>query len=240
MEVRVFPDAYGAALYTATLVETTIRQLSSPVLGLATGGTMIPVYQHLVQFHRRGLRFEHVTTINLDEYIGLEPTDRHSYHAFMREHFFDHVDLPLDCRHIPSGATCDLTAACQAYDEILRAHPIDLQLLGIGVNGHIGFNEPADHLKPHTHVVELTEDTIRQNARFFDAEERVPTRAITMGLQSILFAKRIVLLAVGASKAQAVREAIIGDIRTTVPASLLQLHPQVTFVLDEAAAQQLP
>ncbi|GMA62704.1 glucosamine-6-phosphate deaminase [Alicyclobacillus fastidiosus] len=239
MNIRVFPDQYGAAIYAAATIETTVKTSTSPVLGLATGGTMTPVYRQLVEFHRRGLNFSHVTTINLDEYVGLKPSHPNSYHAFMQENLFDHIDVNPDRIYLPSGDNPDLEGVCAAYDDVIRSNPIDLQLLGIGVNGHIGFNEPANSLKSNTHIVQLTEDTIRENARFFEDEQSVPTRAITVGLQSILLAKHILLLAFGEKKAQAIRDTIKGDISTTVPSSFLQVHPNVTIVLDEAAAQLL-
>ncbi|WAH36167.1 glucosamine-6-phosphate deaminase [Alicyclobacillus dauci] len=239
MNIRVFPDQLGASIYAAALIEATMTRLESPVLGLATGGTMTPVYRQLVDFHKRGLSFAHVTTINLDEYIGLSPEHPNSYRAFMNENLFRHVDVDPARTYVPSGNATDLEKACADYDVIIRSNPVDLQLLGIGVNGHIGFNEPASGLKSNTHVVELTEETIRENARFFEDTESVPTKAITVGLQSILLAKQILLLAFGEKKAQAVRDSVRGDISTSLPASFLQVHPNVTLILDEAAAALL-
>lgn len=239
MNIRVFSDAEKASIYAATVMETVVEQTEAPVLGLATGGTMRLLYQQLVEFHRRGLSFQHATTVNLDEYVGLAKTHPNSYHTFMHEQLLQHIDVPAQQSYVPNGDSMDLEAACRSYDEVIRSHPIDLQLLGIGVNGHIGFNEPGASLKSNTHIVELSADTIRENARFFEKAEDVPTHAITVGLQSILLAKRVLLLAFGEKKASAIREMVQGDISTALPASILQVHPNVTLVLDEAAARFL-
>ncbi|MCL6443252.1 MAG: glucosamine-6-phosphate deaminase [Alicyclobacillus sp.] len=239
MNIRIFSDARTAAVYAAAVVEYVVRNLPNPVLGLATGSTPIPLYEELVRFHRRGLSFSHVTTINLDEYVGLPPDHPQSYHAFMDQHLFRHIDVRRDRTFIPRGDAPDLRAECERYDEIIRNHPIDLQILGIGVNGHIGFNEPGAALKAHTHVVRLAPETIAANSRFFRDGETVPVEAITMGLQSILQAKQILLLAFGREKAKAIADATYGEVKTSSPASMLQLHPNVTFVLDEPAAELL-
>ncbi|MCY0880210.1 MAG: glucosamine-6-phosphate deaminase, partial [Firmicutes bacterium] len=210
-----------------------------PVLGLATGATPVLLYRQLVAFHRQGLSFAHVTTINLDEYVGLPPDHPQSYRRFMEEHLFRHVDIPPTQTHVPNGMAADLAAECARYDALLAAHPIDLQILGIGHNGHIGFNEPEGALKTRTHVVTLTAETLRANARYFPDPGAMPRQAITMGLESILQAKAIILMAFGADKAQIVQAALSGEVSTAVPASFLQMHPNVTFVLDEAAASAL-
>ncbi|MCL6443587.1 MAG: glucosamine-6-phosphate deaminase [Alicyclobacillus sp.] len=237
MNIRIFPDSQTGSVYAAAIVEYVIKSLPSPVLGLATGSTPIPLYEELVRFHKRGLSFAHVTTINLDEYVGLSASHPQSYHHFMYRHLFQHVDVRPDRTFIPDGSASDLAAECARYDDVIRNHPIDIQILGIGVNGHIGFNEPDSALKAHTHVVRLAKETIAANSRFFKPGEAVPVEAITMGLQSILLAKQILLLAFGEEKAEAVANAVYGDVRTSSPASVLQLHPNVTFVLDEAAAK---
>lgn len=239
MNIRVFDNARTAAAYAAAIVECVVRREGSPVLGLATGSTPIPLYEELVRFHRRGLSFQHVTTINLDEYVGLPEKHPQSYHMFMKEHFFQHVDIPSNQTFIPNGNALDLLAECKRYDAIIQENPIDLQILGIGVNGHIGFNEPDTVFKANTHVVKLAAETMLANSRFFSSKEHMPTEAITMGLQPILMAKQILLLAFGEEKAQAVMNALKGDVRTNLPASILQVHPNMTFILDEDAAQFL-
>ena len=240
MKVRRFPSADAAAVYVAAHVEHLLLTHPHPVLGLATGSTPIKLYQQLVAFHRQGLSFRHATAINLDEYVGLAPDHPESYHRFMEENLFRHIDIGSDNTHIPHGDASDLKAECLRYDALIESHPIDLQILGIGRNGHIGFNEPGSVLKTRTQVVQLTEDTIRANARFFPDAANVPTRAVTMGLESILGAKRIILMAFGRDKAQAVQQALSGDVSTAVPASFLQMHPHALFVLDEEAAACLP
>ena len=238
MRVRQFRDIHEAALYVATRVEAVVLDKAHPVLGLATGETPIPLYQELVAFHRQGLSFRHVTTVNLDEYVGLSPDHPQSYYRFMADHFWNRVDIPADKTHIPHGLAPDLEQECRRYDQVLAAHPIDLQVLGIGRNGHIGFNEPGV-LNATTHVVALTADTLAANARFFDKADTVPTHAITMGMETILQSREIVLMAFGRDKADAVGRALGDTISSRVPASFLQRHPNVTFVLDHDAALAL-
>lgn len=239
MKVRQFPTEDLATVYVASKVESLLDRENNPVLGLATGSTPVGLYRQLVDFHHQGLSFAHATTINLDEYVGLAPDHPQSYHRFMFDHLFSHIDIPLNHTHMPNGMAENLSAECERYDAILDTHPTDLQILGIGRNGHIGFNEPDLSLKTRTHVIDLTEDTIRANARFFTDAGHVPTRAITMGIQSILRAKTIILLAFGRDKADSVERALSGEVSTEVPASFLQMHPDVTFVLDAEAASGL-
>ncbi|MCY0899396.1 MAG: glucosamine-6-phosphate deaminase [Firmicutes bacterium] len=239
MKIRVFATAELATVYVAALVESLITREPHPVLGLATGATPILLYRQLVAFHRQGLSLAHVTTINLDEYVGLAPDHPQSYRAFMEAHLFRHVDIPAAQTHVPNGLAPDLAAECARYDALLAAHPIDLQILGIGPNGHIGFNEPEGALKTRTHVVTLTAETLAANARFFPDPAVMPRQAITMGLESILQARAIILMAFGAEKARIVKAALSGEVSTAVPASFLQMHSDVTFVLDEAAASGL-
>lgn len=239
MKVRRFVSDSLATVYVAALVESLLQREPHPVLGLATGSTPVNLYRQLVDFHQQGLSFSHVTAINLDEYVGLPADHPHSYHRFMRDHLFCHIDIPASRTFVPDGMAEDIEQECARYDAILATHPIDLQILGIGRNGHIGFNEPDISLKTRTHVIHLTEDTIGANARFFEEASAVPDRAITMGIQSILQARAIVLMAFGRDKAWAVKRALSGEVSTEVPASFLQMHPNVTFVLDEAAASEL-
>jgi len=239
MNIRIFENAEMAAVYAAAIVEYVVMTHPKPVLGLATGSTPIPLYESLVSFYRQGLHLAHVTTVNLDEYVGLGAQHPQSYQMFMDNHLFSHVDIPANRRFLPNGVAPDLAAECQRYDAIIRDNPIDLQILGIGVNGHIGFNEPDTMLKPNTHVIQLAPDTIAANSRFFKAHEEVPTSAITMGLQPILMAKQVLLIAFGHEKARAVINALKGDVQTNSPASILQFHSNVTFILDQEAAQLL-
>jgi glucosamine-6-phosphate deaminase len=236
MDIRIFQTRREAAVYSAAILEQIIKNRPRPVLGLATGSSPVPLYEELVKMHQRGLDFSHVTTINLDEYVGLTGRHPQSYRFFMDEHLFNHINIDLAKTHVPQGDAPDLEVECERYDRILLGNPIDVQILGIGVNGHIGFNEPDVALKSKTNIVKLADETIKANARFFKSLEEVPHKAITMGLQSILLSRQILLLAFGKEKAQAVVESVYGDVRTSLPASILQLHPNVTFVLDEDAA----
>lgn len=211
------------------------------VLGLATGGTPVGIYQELVETHRQGLvSFAKATVFNLDEYVGLQRCHPESYYSFMQQHLLGYVDIPSRQCHIPDGLAADLESECKRYDSLLEeAGQIDLQLLGIGHNGHIGFNEPDEELERGTHVVELKEQTRDANARFFDTPEEVPTHAITMGVGTILKAKMILLVVRGHDKADIVKRALQGPITTECPASLLQTHPHVVVLLDTDAGSEL-
>lgn len=239
MRIRRFAKQDLATVYVAALVEHLLRTKPRPVLGLATGSTPVKLYRQLVDFHQQGLTFRHVTTINLDEYVGLPANHPQSYARFMQEHLLSLVDIEPGHAHIPDGTSPDLERECARYDAVLEENPIDLQILGIGRNGHIGFNEPDEALQARTHVIDLSQDTIRANARFFSEADAVPTRAITMGIQSILQSREIVLMAFGRDKAEAVRQALLGQVSPVVPASFLQMHANVTFVLDREAAALL-
>ena len=210
------------------------------VLGLATGSTPIGLYRCLVEDYEAGaLSFKDVTSFNLDEYVGLEPTHPQSYRFFMEDNLFNHIDIDLAATHVPSGL--DTSAETLAgYDAaIAQAGGLDLQLLGIGVNGHIGFNEPGTPLESLTHVVTLTESTREANKRFFDSLNDVPTHAATMGIKTVMNARSIMLIATGESKADAIAATVNGSVTTDVPASVLQLHPNVEVYLDKAAASKL-
>lgn len=212
------------------------------VLGLATGSTPTGVYERLCAKYAAGqLDFSDVRTVNLDEYAGLGPEDEQSYHAYMRRHLFDHVNLQAENTHLPDGLAPDPDEECVRYDELLTSlGGVDMQILGLGVNGHIGFNEPGDAFSEGSHVVTLSESTIAANARFFPDAGKVPRQALTMGMKAILGAKKILLLASGENKAQAVRDMLCGPITPRLPASILRLHPDVTFLIDSAAGQLLP
>lgn len=240
MHIRIFENREVASAYAAALLEQTVIHQPHPVLGLATGETPLPLYRRLAEFHRQGLSFSHVTTFNLDEYVGLPATARESYHAFMEQHLFQFLDIPSSHRHIPNGLAADLLAECRRYDHLLQEHRIDLQLLGIGRNGHIGFNEPGETLSANTHVMSLSKSTRDANARFFETPDAVPQKAITIGLNAILESRHILLMAFGPDKADAIAGALSGEISTALPASLLETHPNVTWVLDREAARLLP
>jgi glucosamine-6-phosphate deaminase len=225
----------------AEIVAGVIREKANPVLILPTGGTPLPVYDALTQFCADGaLSFAKTKTFNLDEYVGLEPTHEQSYRAFMERNLFRRVDIPKENTHVPMGIGADLQAQCAAYEQALQqAGGADLAVLGIGGNGHIGFNEPGTSFASQTHVVTLDERTRRDNARFFASLEEVPTQAVTMGLATILSAKRILLLVQGAAKADIVRAALQGPVTEAVPGSVLQCHADVVAVLDLASASRL-
>jgi len=240
MKIRVFDTPRSAGLYAASLLEEVVLREERPVLGMATGSTVLPCYNAFRGLVWCGLDLSDTTTINLDEYIGLPAEHPQSYHNFMEENLFSKLPSSPLAKHIPNGAADNLEKECAHYDDLIHRHPIDLQLLGIGTNGHIGFNEPSHSLLSRTHVVELTNETIASNARFFDCVGDVPQRALTMGVQSILQARQIVLMAFGESKADVVARAIEGEVRTDLPASMLQLHRDVTFILDVESASGLP
>lgn len=212
------------------------------VLGLATGSTPIGLYADLVQDCAEGrISFADATTFNLDEYRGLDPQHDQSYRYFMQQNLFDHVDVDVARTHVPDGANPDAEAACAAYEEaIAQAGGIDLQLLGLGHNGHIGFNEPCDHFPVITHEVQLTEMTREANKRFFDSLDDVPTAAITMGVGTVMAARKTLLIATGADKADILYKVFFGTVTPEVPGSILQFHPDVTVICDEAAAAMLP
>jgi glucosamine-6-phosphate deaminase len=226
----------------AQLIADAIKKKPALTLGLATGGTMVGVYNHLVRLHQAGsLDFSRVTTFNLDEYLGLPATHPQSFNHFMQTNFFRHVNVAPRNIHIPDGSfRDDYDAYCASYEQSIRAAGgIDLQLLGIGRNGHIGFNEPTSSLASRTRVKVLSRETLDDNAKFFAPVEETPRCAITMGIGTILEARKILLFATGASKAAAIAKSIEGPITCAVSASALQLHPDVTFLLDEPASAQL-
>lgn len=234
MEFHVYENARAACEAAGVLIAAQITRKGDSVLGLATGSTPIPAYEMLVQWYDRGvIDFDRVRTFNLDEYVGIDHKNPLSYHAFMQEHLFSKVNLRKENVHLPSG---NAAADVEAYDKaIYAAGGIDIQLLGIGRNGHIGFNEPADAFVKGTNKVALTASTIDANARFFASRDDVPTHAYTMGIGSIMKAKRVLLVVNGEKKAQAVKDCFFGPIKPQAPGSILQLHPDFTLVADEAA-----
>jgi len=241
IEIEIVPDHESASARVAGFIVEQIRRKPASVLGLATGGTPERTYELLVEKVNAGhLSFSQATTFNLDEYVGLLPDHPQSYHAYMRFRLFGETDFDAERTHLPKGTADELSDAGGQYEALIaEAGGIDLQLLGLGANGHIGFNEPGATEDSRTRVVDLTEETIAANARFFDSPEDVPRRALTMGIATILEAREIVLIATGESKAEAVERSVRGPVAPQMPASFLQQHPSVTFVLDEAAASLL-
>jgi glucosamine-6-phosphate deaminase len=242
MQLFVEKDYSALSKKAAQIFANGIRQKPDMVIGLATGGTPIGTYKELIRMHRdEGLDFSKVVSFNLDEYYGLTPDNPQSYNYYMYDNFFNHINIQKENVHIPDGQASDIKTYCKEYDnKIEKSGGIDLQLLGIGVNGHIGFNEPAGELVVETHITDLTEDTIKANSRFFDSADQVPTKAITMGIGSIMKAKKIVLLASGKGKAEIMAKLLNNNLVTTKnPASLLMLHQDVTIIMDEEAASQL-
>lgn len=234
MEFHVYESARAACEAAGMLIAAQITRKGDSVLGLATGSTPIPAYERLAKWYERGvIDFDRIRTFNLDEYVGIDHKNPLSYHAFMQEHLFSKVNLRPENTHLPSGHSAQ---AGLAYDQAIRnAGGIDIQLLGIGRNGHIGFNEPADEFTFGTHVVTLAQDTIEANARFFKSADEVPRQAISMGIGNIMDAKCVVLVATGKEKADAVYKTIRGPITPRVPASILQLHPCCVILTDREA-----
>jgi glucosamine-6-phosphate deaminase len=242
MRVRVFADPAALAAALARNIAGALRQNPAIVLGLPTGRTPIPLYREVVRLHRLGRAdFSRATTFNLDEFLGVAARDPHSYRAFMQRHLFDHVNLSPRRVQFLDGATRDVDRECDRYEwAIERAGGIDLQILGLGMNGHIGFNEPARALIARTHCTRLKPGTRRANATFFENRVgAVPREALSMGMATILRAKRIVLLATGATKARCVRRMIEGPVTPRLPGSFLQLHRSAEIWLDRAAASRL-
>ena len=221
----------------ANIISAQVIMKPHAVLGLATGSTPVGAYKQLVEWYNKGdLDFANVTSVNLDEYKGLSPENDQSYRYFMNTNLFNHVNINKERTFVPNGLEPDSEKACAAYNEIIRSvGGIDLQLLGLGNNGHIGFNEPGAAFEKETHCVDLTESTIQANKRFFEKVEDVPTQAYTMGIKSIMAAKKILLVATGSAKADALYKSLYGPITPNVPASILQLHQDVTVVADEDA-----
>jgi glucosamine-6-phosphate deaminase len=221
----------------ASIIGAQILMKPSAVLGLATGSTPVGTYQQLVKWYEQGdLDFSGITTVNLDEYKGLPGDNDQSYRYFMNTNLFDHVNIDKDKTFVPNGLEEDAALECSRYDKVIEAAGgVDLQLLGIGGNGHIGFNEPADAFQKGTHCVALTESTIQANARFFDSIDDVPKFAYSMGVGNIMAAKKVLLVASGEGKAKAIYDSCFGPITPQVPASVLQLHTDVVIIADEAA-----
>ena len=228
-EVKTYKELSRKA---ANIISAEIITNPNVVLGLATGSTPIGTYSQLIDWYRKGdLDFSGVTSVNLDEYFGLSPENPQSYRYFMNENFFNHINIDKTKTFVPNGLAPDPEAEGKRYDEMIKnLGGIDIQLLGIGLDGHIGFNEPCDIFKRDTHLVSLHESTIKANSRFFENEDEVPLQAITKGMMSIMRAKKILLIAAGENKEAVVKEAFNGNVNPKLPASILQLHPNVTVI----------
>ncbi len=241
MQIHVFENAAQVGQAAATLIAAQVISKPDSVLGLATGSTPIPTYKELARLCDAGVvDFSKTRSFNLDEYCNLPVDHEQSYHSFMKENLFDHINIDLGNTRVPDGNAADPYQEGKDYDAaIVEAGGIDIQILGIGRNGHIGFNEPGDSFIYGCHVVELTQSTIEANRRFFESEADVPRKAISLGVGSIMNAKKILLLATGADKADAIYASIHGDIDPQTQASILRSHPDVIFLLDKAAASKL-
>lgn len=241
MKVVIKPDAAAVAEYGAQIFQQQLQYKPASVLGLATGSTPVRLYQRLIAHYKAGdVSFAQARSFNLDEYLGLAPEHPQSYRSFMQQQLFDHIDIDLSRTHVPDGNAADPIAACKTYEAMIQdAGGIDLQLLGLGGNGHIGFNEPTSSLRSRTRVKTLTRETISDNARFFKPDEFQPHLALTMGIGTIMDAEQIVLLATGEAKAAAVQAMVEGPITASCPASALQYHCNTVVIIDEAAAAGL-
>jgi glucosamine-6-phosphate deaminase len=241
MEVIIRPSADAASRLVASLIGDTLDRNPVAVLGLATGRTVVPVYNELARLHRdEGLDFSNCRTFNLDEYVGLSPDDPDSFRHTMDVRLFNRVNIKRENTHVPNGVAKDLDAECLAYEQRIRDFGgIDFQLLGIGDDGHIGFNEPLSALRSRTRVKAIAPDTLRQNSEAFSSPESMPRRGITMGVGTILDSRHCVLLATGEAKALILAKAVEGPITAMISATALQLHPKCQVIVDEAAASQL-
>lgn len=237
MNILICENYEEMSFLASNLISEEILKKPNLTLGLATGGTPVGLYQNLIKKYKNNdIDFINVKAFNLDEYLGLDKSNKQSYHYFMRKNLFNHINIKDENTYIPNGTTNNTDLECTNYDNLISKNGIDVQILGIGENAHIAFNEPSDIFKNGTSVVDLTESTIQANARFFDSIEEVPTKAISMGIGSIFKAKKIVLLASGKNKAQAIHDTVFGDIDPKKPSSILKIHPDVVLVLDKESA----
>lgn len=241
MKIYKAKDYKDMSRKAANIISAQVIMKPNCVLGLATGSTPIGTYDQLVEWYNKGdLDFSEVTTVNLDEYKGLPRTNDQSYYYFMHQHLFDRVNIDPERTNVPNGMEPDAEKECGRYEELIRSlGGVDLQLLGLGHNGHIGFNEPREAFEKETHCVELTESTIEANKRFFASADDVPKQAYTMGIKTIMQAKKILIVVNGENKADIVERAFFGPVTPEVPASILQLHNDVTLVGDEAALAKI-
>lgn len=241
MEIYILKDEVEGGKKAAEIVKDLINEKNDAVLGLATGSTPIEMYKALIKMYEDGeVSFKNVKSVNLDEYVGLSGDHEQSYRYFMDENLFDHVDIDKNNTYVPDGLSDDLFNFVREYEILIsKLGGQDCQILGVGQNGHIGFNEPNTELELRTHVEDLSESTIQANKRFFKSADDVPKQAISMGIGSIFQAKKIILLAFGESKADAIKSLQSSKISTQIPVTLLKLHPNVTVIVDEAAASKL-
>ena len=240
MKIIIVENYDAMSAECAEILGEIIRNNPAATLGLATGSTVLGVYARLREMCEKGeIFFKNIKTVNLDEYVGLSGDNEQSYAYFMRTNLFDHIDIDPKNIFIPCGVARDLAAECKGYYDLLTNLPRDVQLLGLGSNGHIAFNEPGSPFDSRTRVVQLYESTVNDNSRLFARPEDVPTHAITMGIADIMSSKRILLLASGVNKAQAVRDMVRGEVTVDCPASILQRHHDVTVILDKQAASLL-
>ncbi|MCR5704701.1 MAG: glucosamine-6-phosphate deaminase [Eubacterium sp.] len=237
MRIIKAPDYQSMSRMAANIISAQIIMKPKCVLGLATGSTPLGIYAQLIDWYKKGdLDFSEVQTINLDEYKGLAPDNDQSYRYFMNQNLFNHINIDMKNTYVPDGLEMDSEKACNDYNNIiLNSGGVDMQLLGLGNNGHIGFNEPGEAFEKMTHCVKLTDSTVQANSRFFETIDEVPKEAYTMGIKSIMQARKIVVVVNGSKKAQIVKEAFFGPVTPKVPASVLQLHNDVTLVGDEEA-----
>ena len=241
MRIIVCENYEEVSKKAAQMILSQVTLKPNSVLGLATGSTPIGMYENLVKFNKKGdIDFSEVRTFNLDEYYNLPKNNDQSYHYFMHKNLFDHININPANVHIPNGMTDDVNAECKRYDELIKeADGVDIQVLGIGNNAHIGFNEPTINFEKGTHLVELEESTIEANSRFFDNIGDVPKKAITMGVGSIFKSRKIMLIATGENKAEAIYNTVYGKVAPEVPASILQFHSDIVLILDKEAAKLL-
>ena len=241
MKIYSAQDYQSMSRKAANILSAHVILKPDSILGLATGSTPIGMYKQLIEWYNKGdIDFSQVHTVNLDEYLGLAPTHDQSYRYFMQANLFDHVNVPPENTNVPNGLAPDPEAECARYNQVIAdLGGIDVQVLGMGHNGHIGFNEPEEAFELETHVVDLTDNTIDANARFFASRDEVPRQAITMGIKSIMQARHILVVVSGKDKAEIVKRAFFGPVTPKVPASILQMHPHVSLVADEAALSLL-
>lgn len=241
MNVLIFDTEEQIGIAAGNYMCGQVLQKPDSVLGLATGSTPLKPYGQMIDLYKKGVvDFSKVTTFNLDEYVNLDVNDKNSYHSFMHENLFDHINIPEESINFLNGNASDPEKECEEYEnKIKKAGGIDIQLLGIGSNGHIAFNEPSDCFQRWSHVVNLKESTVKDNSRFFKSIEEVPTQAVTMGIGSIMQAKKILIIAIGENKAKAIKQFINGNVTPQCPASVLQFHTDVTLMLDRGAASLL-
>ncbi|MFD1038893.1 glucosamine-6-phosphate deaminase [Virgibacillus byunsanensis] len=241
MEVIKVKNYDAMSEKACSIIMNRVINLDNPVLGLATGSTPEGLYEYLINTYKEGeISFKDTATFNLDEYVGLAPSNPNSYHYYMNEKLFKHIDIPDKLAHVPNGSAQDLDSECRHYEQLMRDRKqIDVQILGLGLNGHIGFNEPGTSFESRTHVIDLDETTRKANARFFDAPEDVPNKAITMGLETIMDSKEIILLVSGARKAEPLARLLHGEVSEEFPASILQNHKDVVIIADEASLSEL-